>query len=79
MSPLGFGRRVVEPDPGQVATTLRPLMGLIKRQLSAEQVEAIAGALPGAVADQFRSADVAAPWPYRVLPRPFGQGRRRAG
>ncbi len=43
------------------------------------QSDRVAGGFASAVvAEQWRAADTSAPWPFRLVPQPFGAGRRRA-
>lgn len=72
-----FGRRADEPDPGKVAGTARVLAALIRRELTDDQVATVVAALPDGVREWFEGASMAAPWPFHLIPQPFGDGRRR--
>ena len=71
------GRRADEPDPGKVAMSLRPILALIRKNLTPEQGEALVNALPPAAAGPFAAATSDAPWAFRLVPQPFGAGRKR--
>ncbi|MEM7247101.1 MAG: hypothetical protein AAF533_17270, partial [Acidobacteriota bacterium] len=71
------GRRVGEQDPGKIAVALRPILGLVRSELGEEQVATLEKVLPEPVAEHFRKSTTDAPWAYRLVPQPFGAGRRR--
>jgi uncharacterized protein (DUF2267 family) len=71
------GRRSGEQDPGKVAWSLRACLSLVREQLGAPGLEKVVAALPGPVGAQLGEARWDPPWRYRLVPQPFGEGRRR--
>jgi hypothetical protein len=66
-------RRVKEPDPGQVGVSVGPLVGLLKAEMTAAQVDELIVSLPPFVAEDVRRASVRAPWGYGLIPQSYAR------
>jgi uncharacterized protein (DUF2267 family) len=70
-------RRACEQDPGKVSWSLTACLSLIRESLGEDAAGRLASSLPGPVGKTFSEARWSAPWRYRLVPQPFGAGRRR--
>jgi len=69
--------RADEVDPAKVAVSLRPILGLIKQQLTARQIETLAAGLPAPCAQELRAANATPPYPYSLIPQSYDRPVKR--
>ena len=71
------GRRVGELDPAKISWSLMGCLSVIREQLDEAATEKLRKALPEELRELVADAKWDPPWRYRLVPQPFGEGRRR--
>lgn len=71
------GRRAGELDPAKVAWSLMGCLSVLREALSEDDLSTLVKSLPEDLRDRLGQAGWNPPWRYRLVPQPFGQGRRR--